>query len=415
LTKPLNSMPQSPKPESVLFICSYLTEDIVRERGLPFLNLAGSNRSVRIAEALRAAGAEVLMLSSATTMRQKYTKEIFHQGREIQKGAIRVVFPWSVGLPFLGTLFEPLALALGVKQAFKTRRPTIVLLYNYYPAPLLAALLSKYLFGAKMILEIEDVYTPRIGDWFGRGDARPIQQLVCWILLRIGIAACDSVVVPSRRFLSAARVHKKHTIVSGCIEVDRSAAGMQNNAGGPLMILVGGKLDDEQGLSLVIEAIDLVVKNRQLCQSLDFHFCGFTQNEKELKDRLQALSMKGASVRYHGTVTLDEYRSLLSRSNVCVAMPNPGGRHAETNTPSKVYEYLAYGKAVITSDVGDFREIPADAISLCDWDAVALSLRLKEFANDRESVRHMGERAAELAAAEYAPAANGVRILSSVQ
>jgi glycosyltransferase involved in cell wall biosynthesis len=408
-------MPESSKAKRVLFICGYRTGEIVRERGLPSLNVAGNNRSVRIAEALEAAGADVLLLSSATTLRQKWMKKIFHDRKETQWRSIKVIFTWSVGLPFLGALFEPLALCLSVKEAFESRQPTIVLLYNYYPGPLLAALLAKYLYGVKMILDIEDVSVLRVADWMGRGDARPVQQLASWVLLKVGMAACDSVIVPSRRFLRAAQVDKRYAIVTGCIAVDRSAARSQKDTSAPLSVLIGGTLDDNQGLSLVLEAMELIVSSRQSRERLDFHFCGFAQDERKLKERLRALAVKGARVHYYGTLTSDEYRSLLAQADVCVAMQNPGGRHAETNTPSKVYEYLAHGKAVIASDVGDFREIPVDVVSLCDWNAMALSHRLEEFASDKEKVLRMGERAAEFAAVEYAPAVNGAKILSSLQ
>jgi glycosyltransferase involved in cell wall biosynthesis len=408
-------MPESSRIERVLFIGSYLTGDIVRERGLPSLNVAGSNRSVRIAEALKAAGADVLLLSSATTLRQKWMKKIFHHRRETQGSAIKVIFPWSVGLPFLGALFEPLALSLGVKEAFESRQPTIVLLYNYYPGPLLAALLAKYFYGAKMILDIEDVCIPRVADWLGRGDARPVQQLAGWVLLKLGMAACDSVIVPSRRFLRAAQVDKRYTVVSGCIAVDGSTAKAQKDPSGPLSVLIGGKLDDEQGLGLVLEAMEILTGSRQSCERLDFHFCGFAEDERKLNEKLQALAVRGARVRYHGTLTSDAYRALLAQMDVCVAMQNPGGRHAEAKTPSKVYEYLAHGKAVIASDVGDFLEIPMDVVSICDWNAMALFRRLEEFASDREKAQRMGERAAEFAAAEYDPAVNGAKILSSLQ
>jgi len=408
-------MPESSKTQRVLFICGYLTEDIVRERGLPSLNVAGSNRSVRIAEALKAAGADVLLLSSATTLRQKWMKKIFHHRRATQESAIKVIFSWSVGLPYIGAIFEPLALALGVRKAFEGQQPTIVLLYNYYPGSLIAALFAKYLYGAKMILDIEDVSVPRVADWLGKSDAHPVQQLAGWILLKLGIAACDSVIVPSRRFLQAARVDKRHVVVSGCIGVARSAPKARTDANEPLSILVGGRLEDEQGLGLVLGAVEILTRSRQSCARLEFHFCGFAQDEQKLKAQLRALDVNGAKVRYHGALRSDEYRSLLSQADVCVAMQNPGGRCAEARTPSKVYEYLAHGKAVIASDVGDFREIPMDVVSLCDWNAVALARTLEEFASDRGKAQRMGERAAAFAAAEYALAPNGVKILSSLR
>jgi glycosyltransferase involved in cell wall biosynthesis len=222
------------------------------------------------------------------------------------------------------------------------------------------------------------------------------------------------VIVPSRRFLRVAGVNKRYAVISGCIAVDRAAARSAREPNGSLRILVGGTLDNQQGLGLVLEAIELLTRNRPVADRLDFNLCGFAQDERRLKEELQSLAAKGARVCYHGALRPDEYRALLAQTDVCLAMQNPHDQHSEAKTPSKVYEYLAHGKAVIVSDVGDFSELPSDVVSLCDWNAIALARRLEQFLGDAGIVQHMRERAVDYAVAEYALASNGAKILSSL-
>ena len=45
-----------------------------------------------------------------------------------------------------------------------------------------------------------------------------------------------------------------------------------------------------------------------------------------------------------------------------MALQDPQGRHASFKTPSKVYEFLGCGKAVIATDVGDIAELGNDVL-----------------------------------------------------
>ena len=399
---------------NVLFICQYLTESIVQERGLPTLNVAGTNRAARLALALQAAEAQVWLLSSATFMRQKWTGTFCHPRRVARAGRLPVLFTLSVGLPFISTLLEPLAMLQGMRSICRKHPPDVVVVYNYYLAPLLIALITKWFYGAKMILDIEDVCVPRLADWFGRWDKGPLQQLVGSWLLKLGVAGCDRVLVPSRRFLSAVKIEKGHIVVTGCIGVQEGPTKPEKLPSEPLRVLVSGTLDQEQGVGLVLGAVKTLTRRPPTRRPLEFHFSGFAEDEPALQKSVRALEQEGARITYHGLLSTEAYLGLLHRVDVCVAMQKPHGRHGGFKTPSKVYEYLAYGKVVIASDVGDFKELPEEVISLCDYQEDTLASRLVTFADNWGQWKRMGQRAAVFAHQEFSLRAVGERILRSI-
>lgn len=400
--------------KNVLFVCSCLTDAIVQERGLPFRNVAGMNRATRLAKAVQAAGTRVYLLSSATALRQKWTGAVCHPPRLVRVGRLPVVYAWSLGIPFLSSLLEPVAVLLAVRALCRKRRPALVIAYNYYPATLLGAWLAKWRYGAKMILDIEDVCRPRLADWFGRPEARPLRQLVGRLLLRLGVALCDRTLVPSRRFLASGKITKEDIVVTGCIAVGEQREVREKSPEEPLRVLVSGKLDEEQGVGLVLDAIADVSTRKPRQRALEFHFCGYPADETGLRERISRLRRTGARITYHGMLDAQAYVALLTQADICVAMQNPRGRCGDTKTPSKVYEYLAYGKVVIASDVGDFKEELRGIISLCDYDVSLLADRLREVAEEWEQWTRMGARAAAFARAEYSLPAVGERILRSV-
>jgi len=399
--------------QNVLFICQLLTPSIVRERGLPSPNVAGTNRAVRIAQALQSAGAHVQIVSPATAMRQRWRGRFIHPRQVRHSYCLPVLFAWAVGIPILSSIFEPLALLLAACAACKKRRPSLVMIYNYYPSVLVSGLFIKWLYGAKLIFDLEDVCVPRLADWFGRGDARPVQQLVGWFFLKLGLAASDLVLVPSSRFLSVAKTNSNHLVISGCIATEESAILLERRSDQPVKVLISGKLDEEQGVGLVLDAIDKLICRTHVKGALEFHLCGFSDDEAAFRQRIASLQKKGANIIFHGGLITSEYIQLLADADVCVAMQNPHGRHGNVKTPSKVYEYLSRKKVVIASDVGDFSQLPTDVISLCDYDAIVLADRLESIAKDWPQWSHMGERAFQYAQREFSPSAIGNRILQS--
>jgi glycosyltransferase involved in cell wall biosynthesis len=130
-------------------------------------------------------------------------------------------------------------------------------------------------------------------------------------------------------------------------------------------LLYSGKIEFEDGgIQYLLRALELMVQHdTALTQIFEVHICGSGTQEQWTLDYLKRLH--DVNIQYHGFLSDREYLSVLSQADVCLALQDPTGRYGDDKTPSKVYEYLGYGKMVIAADVGDLSVLPAEVITLC--------------------------------------------------
>jgi glycosyltransferase involved in cell wall biosynthesis len=156
-------------------------------------------------------------------------------------------------------------------------------------------------------------------------------------------------------------------------------------------VLFSGKIEFEHGINVFVDALKGVCSEIG-ADKFEVDICGGGPREQWLRDAL--LAFDSASIRYHGFVSDEDYKKLLTSSDVCVALQDPKGRFASMKSPSKVFEYLGYGKAVISTAVGDIGSIPREAITLCQpLEAGALKQELIELISDRSRLSNQSQRA----------------------
>ena len=106
-----------------------------------------------------------------------------------------------------------------------------------------------------------------------------------------------------------------------------------------------------------------------------------------LRERIGQLSQ--IKVCYRGFLSFSEFDALYKTVDICLALQQPNGRYGQFKAPSKGYEALCSGKALIVSDVGDFDDLPEDVCyKLKPYTAVRLAeimsgLTLKEVSSKK--------------------------------
>lgn len=169
---------------------------------------------------------------------------------------------------------------------------------------------------------------------------------------------CDAYIVPTRRFLRYLPP-KPTEVITGCIEIP-SISGAQLTPP-PTRVLFAGKVEREHGIVQFVEALEALDKT-PAAERLQADVCGSGNMLDWVAERLSRLTTLRATV--HGFVSSTQYKELLGAAHICVALQDPAGRNAQFKTPSKIYEFLGYGKAVIATDVGDVREIAESALCM---------------------------------------------------
>ncbi len=396
----------------VLYVSHYLDERVVRERGLPSLSAASSNRVRRIAEAVKSAGMRIVVISPAAAMSMSWKGRLFHAWKVARAGRVPVVFCKCLGLRYLGICFQPFSVLGALCSIARQRDCPYVWIYNYRPDMVLVAFVARFIFRARVIFQIEDVCTPRLQDWTGRGDERPLYQVIGWVCMKILVFWSDGIIVPTRRFTAFIHGNKPLMVISGCI---RAETELQEKPGKKrLSVLFSGVIDREQGISAFLETIDKVNSAQECADEVDFHLCGFVESNPGVVREIQSAVATHQNFHFHGEVSSERYRALLRDADICVALQLAKGRHSSTKVPSKAYEYLANGKCVIASDMGDLGDLPEEIITICDGTGDSVAEAIKKMVLDKKTCINQGKMAWRYAKDHFGYEAVGNRIIDFI-
>lgn len=394
--------PERPRGDRVVYLGGYVDEGIVRERALRSHNAAGSNRMVRIARALAAAGFRPILLSPATSLRAGRRGTRVYPSRVHRAGRVPVVFAAMVNIPGLNVLVSPVMQFLALRGVLRKGDTVAAVIYNFNPSLVLLAAYLKYVWRLPLVQNVEDVSEPRLSDWLPGAHARPVQQLVFWISQHIIARMVAGYIVPTRRFLDHLPAKTGVAVVTGCIAIEGEAP---QTAAPPLRVLFAGKIEREHGVHTLVEALKLL-DDCSPAPEIEVDVTGGGDMADWVRHEFAGLTRIRA--RYHGFVSGEVYRELLISAQICVALQDPEGRYASFKTPSKVYEFLGYGKAVIATDVGDIAELDGDIlIVLPALDATALAAALGRLAGDPEATASLRRRAWAFAGTHFSYQAVG--------
>lgn len=359
----INPSPLASIKNRVVYLGGFLDEAMVKERGLPTHNAAGSNRMDRIANALKSGGYRPVILSPGASLRMHSKGALLHPVRVRKRKSAPVVFAPAFNIFGINVLCSWFFQLLCLRAILKSGRVSGAIIYNYNPSLILLCAYLKYVRRLPILNDIEDISIPSLKDWSRNTEARPVQQIVFYFCMHLIARMADGLVVPTRRFLNYLPGNTPSVVVTGCIadmdSPDRDPLGVN----GQLQVLYAGKVERGHGIVEFVQAL-------QQLDALDeppnirVEISGSGGMADWVRDQLGTLRTIKAT--YHGFISTSDYVKLLRRSHVCVALQNPTGRYADFKTPSKMYEFLGYGKAVVATDAGDIRDMPKDSILILD-------------------------------------------------
>lgn len=263
----------------------------------------------------------------------------------------------------------------------------------------------------KLGFDIEDICNFSVKDWMGKGDDRPFFQLIGTISLKIALKISAFIVVPSSNFIKQLNGVNPIEVIGGCMDVPAMPPRLPP-VNGVLKVLYSGTINRENGIHILLESLYLLDAQPELAARLSIHICGEGEGISELLARCEGL--KHIRWTYHGLVPREAYLKLLESTHVCLALQDPAGRHATLKTPSKVYEYLAAGKAVILTPVGDLGKVPPDArVMLTPYTADALAEALDTLSSGFDA--QMGVRAWTFAKDTYSLQTCGAKLQALIE
>ena len=286
-----------------------------------------------------------------------------HPVRVRKRKSAPVVFAPAFNIFGINVLFAWFFQFLCLRAILKNEKVGGAIIYNFNPSLVVLCAYLKYVRRLPILNNIEDISIPTLKDWSHNTEASPVQQIVFYFCMNLIARMADGLVVPTRRFLNYLPGNTPSVVVTGCIADMDTPDREPVEENDRLQVLYAGKLQREDGIVEFVRAL-------QQLDALDeppnirVEISGSGGMADWVREQLGTLRTIKAT--YHGFVSTSDYVKLLRRSQICVALQNPTGRYADFKTPSKMYEFLGYGKAVIATDAGDIRDMPKDSILILD-------------------------------------------------
>jgi glycosyltransferase involved in cell wall biosynthesis len=336
--------------ERILYLNYFYPQAAVKSRRLPVESIAGYNRMKRIVGALASIGMSVDVVSPGICAQCGFTRNVFQGAYHTHENDIDVTVAPAVVVPFVGAMLEVVLFPFWMLLLLCRCRFDGAIIYNYSPSFVLVAALLR-VFGIPFVAQVEDIALPAKSDWRAGSQTRPVQQLVLWPCMKIVAGLSAGLMVPSRRFKSFLTKGKPCFIVPGCVADSEWAEYQPVRLRAPIRVLFVGKYETEHGVDLLISALKLLRSRGPVAAHFTFDLCGTDRYPLQLESL--SATKNDPIIRLHGLLSDDEYRRLLADAAVALVLQRGKGRYGSLKSPSKAFEFLAAGKLVIATDVGD--------------------------------------------------------------
>jgi len=158
-------------------------------------------------------------------------------------------------------------------------------------------------------------------------------------------------------------------------------------------LFYGGSFGKKDGLDLLLKAFEKVCEEQD---SLKLILTGKGENIEDFNEFMSLVKASKYSNRisYKGFIPSNEYQELLNSCEIfCVIRDNSGA--ANTGFPSKLAEYLATGRAVIVTNVGDISSYLSDkqnALLVEPEDLDSLVNAIKYLIENPEEINQIGNK-----------------------
>jgi len=136
------------------------------------------------------------------------------------------------------------------------------------------------------------------------------------------------------------------------------AVRKKHNITDELLILYHGQLHSCQYVKLFLKAAKIISED-PLARRMKFMVLGDGSELKELKEFSGTLEIKEAVI-FAGSVPHKDVPMYIAAADICIA-PFEDNEITRCKSPLKIVEYLASGKAIVASDVGEVRNMLEDA------------------------------------------------------
>jgi glycosyltransferase involved in cell wall biosynthesis len=306
----------------------------------PAYSAAGHLLQERILHGLESAGADISAVFSVRTV-PSYPRQrlLFGPGEQDVGGRYRARLLPFVNLGPVKTLTTSVTLVPElVRWAWRNRRrPRAVLLYNVNIPPGIVGLLASRLTGTRIFAIVADIQVPGSGFY-----ADSLLRRMDYGLQTRTLPLLDGLIVLTRRMASDFAPGTPWLLMEGGVPEDAVAAPLPDakDADAPVVFMYSGSLTDLKGIPLLLAGFE---------RARGEHLRLWIAGGGPLQAEVEAAAARDGRIRFLGSLPHAEV--LRAYAGVDVLVNPHSTRHVTARYlfPSKLLEYLAMGRPVITT------------------------------------------------------------------
>jgi glycosyltransferase involved in cell wall biosynthesis len=332
----------------------------------------------------------------------------YHLGQEVDIPGVEVhrvprvpfIKEVKIGPSWAKAILDILIICKAITMLIRNRYDVI---HTHEEAAFVAAVLAP-LFRTRHLYDMHSSLSQQLGN-FGYGKYRPLVKLF-EMLERWTVRTCDGVITVSANLEQRVRAINPtvnvlrieniplEAILAGSCRYSAVELKQRLGLNGHFPIVYTGSLERYQGIDLLIESADFVIKRYP---DIKFVFVGGSSEQTAYwKNELRKRGLEDW-VLFVGVVPTDEVSTYLEMAEILVSARTRG-----TLVPLKIYSYLLSGKPIVATDVHAHTEVlNRDIAVLVEPTKEAFGQGILELIQSPELRRCLGSRAHRHAEANY--------------
>lgn len=319
----------------ILYLNNFMTETIINcRKNQNIYSQPANNKVAGITEALTANDCEVKILSTGLVNGKsgKLHKEVTERVLNVD-----VLYCPIVEFPLINTLSSIIFMYNQIKKENAKKKVDNIIFYNYKPEVAWAAWLAKKRLHIPITVEYEDGYSHvseihGLKAWLFNLTERKVKKIV------------DSAILVNshlEKYYSVPSVVVRGVVNKNFFKKCQSHVKEENER---FTILYSGGLDEERGIGVFLESLKY---NDMNCRVI---VCG--------KGNIRCSDPR---VDFMGFIPYEEVKKLLMQSDLLVQCQLSKKAFANVSFPSKLFEYIATGNVIVSSDIAEVKLFANDA------------------------------------------------------
>lgn len=375
--------------KNLFYICNAL-DDVTRlERGIVTDSPAASRKIFLICQALRKSNIRAMVISVGRGKQDRSGR--YFQSKVQRVNGIPVIYLPFFHFPVLSELLSLFSIVPLLWRLRSVKGAKAALFYNRMPAYFLGLVMVRVL-RFRTVLDLEDGEI-NMGGW-------SLAKAKSQIFIRLFDSVCSGGALLA---CSALEYTTRLRPTSCCYGTSETHTILSNQNLIPVTVLLGGTVSVDTGAQLLVDAIT-ILREEELpwAENIQFEISG--KGDCISQFEILAKDVRKPNIIMHGRTTDDEYRQMLARIQVGLALKPNSGALADTTFPSKVIEFASHSILVVTTDISDVKKVLGDdAIYLTKDNPQILIDKLRWIVENREDANDLALRGERTVAAKCAP------------